>query len=425
MQYKKLSSFFLSLIVFIVALSPQLSSNAQDDGDGSFPRTIVDATGNEVTIESIEGIVSASGDVSEIIVALGFEDNLVGVDISSTYPSNLLDDIEPIGFARRLAIEPIAAVNPTIVFCTQTCAPTSVLDQVRSLNIPVVVIPDPDNPSLDLPLQKIEMIADALGVPERGAELINRLQVELDWINTSIANVEETPYMMMVYVRGTRLQLLSGEGVPAYTMITNVGAIDAAADIGVVGYTTLNAELILTAYPDYILLMQGGVDSFGGLDEVRKIQGMSQTPAGENDNFIVFDDQFLLGMSTRTGQALIELAAIIHPSMTWEVAVQYPYTITDATNTEITIESNVSVAVTNNQLFDVVQQLGYHPLRLDDVQAASLIIATPSDDWETLRNDDYIVIVVSDDSDVSQIAATLGVPGRGVALLARRAQESE
>lgn len=425
MQYRKLTSFFLGIILLIIALSPQLPSAAQDDGSNTFPRTVVDATGEEVTINSIEGIVSASGDVSEIIVALGFEENLVGVDISSTYPPHLLDDIEPIGFARRLAIEPIAAVNPTVVFCTETCAPTSVLEQVRSLDVPVVIIPDPDNPDIELPLRKIEMIADALGVPERGEELKNRLQVELDWVNTAIANVEETPYVLMVYVRGTRLQLISGEGVPAYTMITSVGAIDAAADIGVVGYTTLNAELILTAYPDHVLLMQGGVESFGGLDDIKKIQGMSQTPAGENDSFIVFDDQFLLGMSTRTGQALIELASIFHPSMTWEVDVNYPYTITDATDTEIMVESTPSVAVTNDQLFDVVQQLGYHPLRLEDREADSLIIATPADDWETLRNDGYTVIVVSDDSNIPQIAAVLGVSGRGEALLARRAQESE
>jgi ABC-type Fe3+-hydroxamate transport system substrate-binding protein len=208
-------------------------------------------------------------------------------------------------------------------------------------------------------------------------------------------------------------------------MITSVGAIDAAADIGVVGYTTLNAELILTAYPDYILLMHDGVESFGGLDEIKKIQGMSQIPAGENDNFIVFDDQFLLGMSTRTGQAFRELAAIFHPSMTWEVNIEYPYTVTDVTGTEITVEDNVAVTVTNDQLFDVVQQLGYHPLRLENSQADNLIIATQSDDWENLRKDGYAVIVIADESDVSLIAAALGVPGRGDALLARRAQESE
>ncbi len=425
MQIRKQMSFLIIFLILSLTViwTPKPHSIAQDDG--GFPRTVIDATGNEVTIDSIEGIVSASGDVSEIIVALGFEEKLVGVDISSTYPPNLLDDIEPIGFARRLAIEPIAAVSPTVVFCTETCAPTSVLDQVRSLNIPVVIIPDPDAPTIDLPLRKIEMIADVLGVPERGAELIEQLQVEIDWAKTAVSNVEETPYIMMVYVRGTRLQLISGSDVPAYTMITNVGAIDAAADIGVVGYTTLNAELILTAYPDHILLMQGGVESFGGVDEIKKIQGMSQTPAGENNSFIVFDDQYLLGMSMRTGKALIELASIIHPSMTWEVAVEYPYTMTDATQTEITIEDSMTIVAANDELFDVVQQLGYHPVRLDAMSEQNLIIATQTDDWETLRNEGYTVIVVEDSTNITQIASSLGVPGRGEALLARRAQESD
>lgn len=405
--------------IILISLMP-LVSEAQ--GDSSFPITIIDATGREVTIESIDAIASGSGDVTEIIVALGFQSHLVGIDISSTYPPNLDKSIEVIGFARRLTVEPIAAVQPTVFFCTEICTPTIVLDQLRELGIPVVIIPDNPEPGLELPIQKIAMVAAALGVPERGEALIEKLRVEIDWTTTALANVtEEQPYVLMVYVRGIRLQLISGAGVPANTMIEAAGGIDAAADIGVNGYTTLNAELILTSYPDYILLMQGGVESAGGLEAIDDIQGVAQTPAGQNHRYLVFDDMYLLGMSTRTGQMLLELAHSFHPSMTWELQVAYPYTVQDITGTETTIENTRPVVTTTDELFDVVQQLGYHPLRFDaQTPDAGIIITTIAEDWPRLRAAGYSVIVVENADDIAAIAQALGVPGRGDALIARR-----
>ncbi len=395
------------------------------DGD-SLPITIVDATGAEITIDSLEAIASGSGDVTEIIVALGFRGNLVGIDISSTYPTDLLDDIQEIGFARRLAIEPIAAVTPTVFFCTEICTPTAVLDQVRDLDIPVVIIPDNDDAGMDLPAQKIRMVAAALGVPERGEELVARIEREIDWVTTALANVtDEDPYVLMIYVRGTRLQLVSGSEVPAYEMIIGAGAVDAAADIGVVGYTTLNAELILTSYPDIILLMEGGVESFGGLDAIYDIQGVSQTPAGENRNLVVMDDMYLLGMSTRTGQALLDLALLFHPSITWERHVSFPYTITDATGTEATVDQELTVVAANESLFNLIAELGYHPDSIDVLHEDSLIVATLDDDWEGWREAGYTVIVLEDGTDVMAVAGALGVPGRGEALMARQLQEAQ
>ena len=56
---------------------------------GSLPATVVDHTGQPVTVTSIERIVSLNGDITETVDALGLAGNLVGVDSSSTYPESL------------------------------------------------------------------------------------------------------------------------------------------------------------------------------------------------------------------------------------------------------------------------------------------------------------------------------------------------
>jgi iron complex transport system substrate-binding protein len=413
----------------MLPLVPVQQTVAQDDGtDTQLPITLVDATGTEVTIESLDSIVSGSGDVSEIIWALGYADNLVGIDISSTYPEWLMEEYPEIGFARRLTIEPIVALNPTVFFCSLTCSPTSVIEQLRDLGIPVVIVPDivPDHDEdygLELPLAKVDMVAKALGVPERSEQLKDRIEREIQWARTAVANVEEKPYAFFLYLRGRGLQLVGGEGVPGAVMIEGAGAIDAGVDIGVQGYQSLSPEVLLSAYPDYFILFQGSVDSFGGLDAVREIPGVAQTPAGENNNFIVMDDQFILGMSTRTGQALLELAAQLHPSMTWELEIEYPYMVTDATGTEITVENPASVVVPDDALRDIVQKLGFHAARFDELEENSLVVATQQDEWQMWRDEGYTVLVVEDSLAVGNIAALLHVPGRGEALLARLEQE--
>ena len=406
------------IIGVIVSLIPISQGVAQGDDPSQFPITVVDATGREVEITSLERIVSGSGDVTEIIAALGYADAIVGVDISSTYPEYVLDNVDAFGFARRLTLEPIVAMNPTVFFCAETCMPEAVLDQLRDLGIPVVITPDGDDVDLALPLEKIRLVSEALGVPEAGEILAAQVAVEIDWVNTALANVSTQPYVLLLYFRGSRLQLVYGENTPAEALIEGAGGIEAAGDIGVDGYLPLNTEILLTAYPDYVLLMEEGVEGAGGLEFVRDIQGMDQTPAGQNDAFLVYDDQFLLALSTRTGQMLLSLAADIHPDMTWELEISYPYTFFDGLGREIVVESVAEVAVSAD-LFDAVQGLGFHPVPLGD--AADLILSTNENDLTEATP----FIFVPNADDIAYIADALGVPGRGIALETRITNEVE
>ncbi|MCI0711017.1 MAG: ABC transporter substrate-binding protein [Chloroflexi bacterium] len=370
---------------------------------GPFPITITDAEGNDVTINSIDAIVSGSGDVTEIIVALGFEDNLVGVDSSSTYPPYLLDDLPVIGFGRRLTAEPVIAEDPDIFFCTQICGPDDVLDQIRGVGIPVVIIPDNDTGGLDLPFQKIKMVSAALGVSEKGQELADKLALEMKWVEIALANTAEPPAVFHPYLRGRGLQLAAGAGTPGHFMITGAGGHNTAVDAGVEGYAPLSAEIIFAAFPDYLVLTEGNVEASGGLDAILDEQGLRDTPAVENDNVIVMDTQLLLGMSIRTGEALMILAQAFHPEMTWESEVEWPG------------EPPTRILVTDETLLATVQNLGFHAELYDDAQdiaATDLIVTTEPLDT------DAAVIIIENATDIDEIAAALHVPGRGEALKA-------
>lgn len=379
--------------------------------------TLTDATGTEVTVNDPQRIVSGIADVTEIVYALGFDQRLVGVDSSSTYPADLLETLTDIGFGRNLSLEPIVELDPDLFLCTEACAPLDVIEQLRTLGIPVVIVPDSEFGGLDLPRQKIEMVARALGVPDEGLRLAGRVEMEIDWVKTATANVSETPSVFHLYMRGRGLQLAVGDGTPADAMIEGAGAINAADYANVVGYEPLSAEIILSAFPDWLLLTEGNIEASGGLETILETQGVNATPAVKNGNIIVMDTAYLLGLSTRTGRAMMEIARQIHPSMTWEAEPAYPVMLTDVNGNAISLNADTPLYVSHEALAEQVQALGFADVT--GAPSESIVLDLQSGDWMNLQVIGGIVVTLPDDYSLADLATLLGVPGRGAALQAR------
>ncbi len=81
------------------------------------------------------------------------------------------------------------------------------------------------------------------------------------------------------------------------------------------GLKPLSPEALVTARPDALLLLTAGLESVGGVDGLLALPGVAQTPAGRTRRVLAYDDQYLLGMGPRVGQALMELVLGLHPEL--------------------------------------------------------------------------------------------------------------
>jgi iron complex transport system substrate-binding protein len=386
------------------------------------PRTLTDARGQTVTLTTTERLASGSGDLTEIIYALGLGAQLVGVDRSSTYPPEALQNAADIGFARRLSAEPILDSAPDVFFCTQTCSPPEVFSQLEAVGLPVVIVPDSEDGGLDLPFPKIALMAEALGRPDEGARLAERVAREILWAQIAVANVDAPPVVFHLYSRGTGLQLAVGAGTPADAMIRGAGGINGAAEVGVTGYADLSPEIILSVFPDVLLLTEGNVRAAGGLEAILASPAFQATPAVQEGRIIVMDTQFLLGMSVRTGQALLALAAQLHPEMTWEMTPAYPYTVMDEGGQSIRVNAPRPIYATDAALRDLARLLGFHAeLYTPDAPAEALILTSDPVQAAQLRGQGLLVLTAQ--AEVETLAQALGVTGRGAALLAWQAAQ--
>ncbi|MGQ9614394.1 heme/hemin ABC transporter substrate-binding protein [Chloroflexus sp.] len=272
------------------------------------PATVTDYQGETVVVESVDRIVSLTGDITEIIFALGMGDYVVGVDSSATYPAEKTKALPNIGYQRRLNAEGILALNPTLVIGDEAAGPPEALAQIRSAGVPVALVADP--PTMDSPMQKILFVSRTLGILERGYELAGQVEAEIARVRANAATLPRPPRVLFLYLRGTDVQQVAGANTAIDAMITAAGGVNAATEVGIVNSAPLSAEVAIAAQPDIILVLTKGLESVGGVDGLLQIPGLADTPAGQQRRVVDFDDLYLLGMGPRTGQALADLVAV-------------------------------------------------------------------------------------------------------------------
>jgi len=116
-------------------------------------------------------IVTAGAAVTEIVSGLGLAPQIVAVDASSKHLEETRDKPD-IGYVRMLGAEGILSQKPDLVLVSSEAGPPSVLEQITSAGVDVVVIPN--GYSLDNIDDKIRAIAAATGRVEEGEQLIAR-----------------------------------------------------------------------------------------------------------------------------------------------------------------------------------------------------------------------------------------------------------
>ncbi|MCS7291192.1 MAG: hemin ABC transporter substrate-binding protein [Roseiflexus sp.] len=299
-----------SLPTPVSASPPNIIEFVPGEAEPQLPATVVDYQGAQVTITSIERIVSLNGDITEIIFALGMGDYVVGVDSSATYPPERTKTLPNIGYQRQLNAEGILALNPTLVIGDEAAGPPEALAQIRAAGVPLAITADP--PTLEAPAQKIRFVAQALGIPQRGERLAAQVETEITRARDLASRITSPPHVLFLYLRGTDVQQVAGVRTPVDVMITAAGGLNAGAEAGIVEFKPLSPEVVIAAQPDVILVLTKGLESVGGVDGLLTIPGLADTPAGKQRRVIALDDLYLLGMGPRTGQALADLATAFY-----------------------------------------------------------------------------------------------------------------
>ena len=233
------------------------ATEASEDGF-SYPLTLTDAYGNEVTVEEEpETIVSVSPALTEIVYALGGEDKLIGRSDYDDYPEAVLD-IQSVGPIDLPDTELIVSLDPDVVLASSIFSEEA-YNALTDAGITVVIIKDESD--LEGMYTYITTTADVIGLHEEGQTLVEDLEAELDEIsaevNDTIAGSEITVYYCMGY--GEYGDYTAGGDTFINDIIEAAGCVNAAGDIE--GWS-ISTEELLAKDPYIILVPSWGYDAF-------------------------------------------------------------------------------------------------------------------------------------------------------------------
>jgi iron complex transport system substrate-binding protein len=268
--------------------------------------TFVGADGVESTIKDTSRIVTLSGDLTEEVWRLGFGASVVATDVTTVHPPEAVG-LPVVGVGRFLSAEGVLAQNPTLVIGDTQTSPLEAISQIRSAGVPVVILEVPT--TFDGLYDKIQGLAEALGVPERGASLVQEIRLNIDTALRAAIPLDPKPGIAFVYSRGPDVMLLFGSEMTTQPLIEAAGGIDVGAASGVVGTVSVTPEALVTAAPDVIIITSEGLQALGGEAGLLAIPGFAETPAGRDGRILDYPEGDFLTFGPRIAGSLELLIA--------------------------------------------------------------------------------------------------------------------
>ncbi|MEK1927059.1 MAG: ABC transporter substrate-binding protein, partial [Rhizobium giardinii] len=220
-DFRRLRSWELALAVFAVSAPFALPV-------ASPPSFVRAAVAQDMQKIDTSRMVSVGGAITEIIYALGEEGKLVGRDSTSVYPE-AASKLPNVGYMRQLAPEGVIATNPSAIIAVEGSGPPETLNVLKEAKIPFQTVPEKFD--RDGILEKIKIVGDFLGVPERAAALSEKVNADLDAAVADAAKRPEAERKRVMFILSTQggKIMASGTGTAADGIIALAGAVNATA----------------------------------------------------------------------------------------------------------------------------------------------------------------------------------------------------
>ncbi|WP_352400678.1 ABC transporter substrate-binding protein [Anaerotignum sp.] len=287
MKSKRILSFFVVFVLIISVFSGCTSKKQQSPAPASSSTeiTITDQIGRTVTLEKpAEKIVSCYYISTAALIALGMENNLVGIEAKADTRElyrlaapNLLD-LPAIGSGKGVNIEEIASLNPDVVIIPQKLQDS--VTSFESLGIPVVVV-DPE--TMDNFKECVSILGTITGTTEKSTALLCYYDEKMAETREKTASISTRPN---VYLSGGS-EFLSTCTSKMYQneLIQMAGGTNVSSGLTNGYWQQISAEQLNVWAPEYIFAVSYKDYS---LDDIKNNSTLSEIPAIKNGNVYSF-----------------------------------------------------------------------------------------------------------------------------------------
>ena len=253
---------------------------------------------------------------NEIIWALGAQDKVVGVDLSTTYPPDV-KKVQTVGYHRALSAEGILSLHPTAVIHDNNIGPPQVVQQFEQLNIPMKTF-TAKNDGFDGTKALIREMGAYFHKEARAEELCKTLDDQRAASLEKVKQYTDRPRVAVIHFgRASNVYMVvgkggGGDGGGVSQMIELAGGQMALENTGRGMQRLESPELLAQANPDVILLTDVGYDRLGSMDQIKALPGVATSNAAKNGRIYRIEENVLNYFGPRSGENIEKVAAVIH-----------------------------------------------------------------------------------------------------------------
>ncbi|MFT5720050.1 MAG: iron complex transport system substrate-binding protein [Motiliproteus sp.] len=280
-------------------------------------------SGNAEAVSS--RLISTDAGSSELIFALGLEQSLIAVDVTTQLPKGHRR-LPNIGYHRNLSAEGLLSLNPTAVIGSEYMGPDSVINALTLAKVTLIRLPSAkDSEQLR---KNIIRLAGALDQPDRGQQLSSRLDKQLITLKSRALREEQIAFILSVDSTSLRL---AGKGSGGDALIQLMGGNN-VADFN--NYQTVSAESLMVMQPS-IIIVAGKTIQTAVVDLMAANPILKHSPAGNKQQIIAVDGSTLVaGLSISAVEEALRLVTQLNSPINASINSSINASINASINTQ-------------------------------------------------------------------------------------------
>ncbi len=258
----------------------------------------------------IERVISAGGSISEWLVAVGAEQQLVGVDTTSLHPLSL-QALPSVGYQRQLAAEGVLTLQPQVLFGSDEMGPPPVLEQLRAAGVQIETLPVDAN--MVAVSQTVRRIGAVLARPEQAEQALSEFKQGISQQQQKLALIDgAAPRVLLVFSVGHGNPLTAGSNTVGDWLIKLAGGENLAVHAG---FKALSSESMLALNPQVIIVADRHNQGLAALESILShASALQYSDAVKNKRIVALDPTLLVGgLGPRLPEHIAQLMDAFYP----------------------------------------------------------------------------------------------------------------
>lgn len=256
-------------------------------------------------------MVGVSKQLNEYLYEIGAESVLVARDLTSIYPP-AIRSLPSVGYHRALSAEGIISMRPTMLLTDGNLGPDAVVEQVKKVGIPVVVMTP--GSTVDSAQALMAQLGERFNRKAMADSVIAQWKRDMAAAIADSARWAGAPrprVLVMHFGQLNNSYLALKRGSAADRIIDWAGGVNAVDSVG--GMMRLTPELIARAAPDVIIATDVGFDRMGSAEKFATLPGVALTPAARAGRVYRVDETEVMYFGPRTAASIRKIAGWLHP----------------------------------------------------------------------------------------------------------------